>query len=251
MSRNNNLSIIIIAYNEEKYLPVLLDSLKNQSVKNFEVIVVDSNSSDKTPELAESFKTKFTYFKYLKLPYTNGPARARNKGIELASYERLIFLDADTRVRYDFVERLTKELLKYDPDVATCPVRIAENHLPSNLGAMFLNSFMIAMKPVYSAAYGACLISTKELHLAVEGFREDLALCEDCNYVKRSRRQHGFKYKILSPYFYTSDRRAMKEGGIGFMLKYIKIHVFRMLTGKEILKGTINYEYGNYSASIN
>ena len=100
--------------------------------------------------------------------------------------------------------------------------------------------------PVYSSAYGACFISTKTVHKKLQGFREDLGVCEDCNYVKRARREYHYNFRILTPYFFTSDRRALNEGKIAFFLKYIKIHVYRMFTGKEILKDEINYTYGKF-----
>ena len=105
---------------------------------------------------------------------------------------------------------------------------------------------MIIFRPVYSSGYGACLITTQNTHSLVGGFNEKIGLCEDCNYIKNARRKYRLKYGILSPYFYTSDRRAKSEGGIRFMLKYIKIHLFRMLTGKEILEEEIEYNYGNF-----
>jgi glycosyltransferase involved in cell wall biosynthesis len=240
------LSIIVIAYNEEKYLPVLLDSLNRQTFTRFELIVVDSNSTDDTERVAMEFENKFENFRFIKLDKPRGPAYARNQGAEAASYERLIFLDADTRLKHDFIQKVMHELEKSQADVATCPIRIREGALKSNMGAMFLNAFMIGLRPVYSAAYGACFITTKTVHQQIKGFREDLGVCEDCNYVKRARRDHQFSYQILSPIFYTSDRRALNEGEIGLMLKYIKIHTYRMFTGKEVLRDEITYDYGSY-----
>ncbi len=243
---NDKISIIIIAYNEEKYLPILLGSLSNQTNKEFEVVVVDSNSTDNTHQVALSFKNNFKFFNYVKLDDSKGPAYARNQGAKKASFERLIFLDADTRLKPNFIERVVSDLKKTKPDIATCPIRISEKNFESNLGAVFLNAFMISLRPVYSTGYGACFISTKEIHQKLNGFREDLGVCEDCNYIKRARRLHNYKYNILSPFFYTSDRRAKNEGGIIFLLKYIRIHLYRMFTGREILKGEIKYKYGEF-----
>lgn len=242
----NKISIIIIAYNEEKYITGILNALLNQTVKNFEVIVVDSNSSDKTEQVTKEIAPAFKEFTYIKLDAAHGPAYGRNKGAEAASYSRLLFFDADTSIKTNFIERIGNELQQKKLDVATCPVRILEGGLASDFGAFFLNSFMIVLKPVYSAGYGACFITTQNVHSLVGGFNENFGLCEDCNYIKNARRIHGFKYGILSPYFYTSDRRAIAEGGLRFMLKYIKIHLYRMLTGKEILKEEIVYDYGNF-----
>lgn len=243
---NSKISIIIIAYNEEKYISGILGALTNQTLKNFEVIVVDSNSTDNTEEISKSFSNDFEEFSYLKLDAAKGPAYGRNKGAEIAKYNRLLFFDADTSIKKDFIQRISLELDKRKVDVASCPIRILEGGLASDFGAMFLNSFMIGLKPVYSAAYGACFISTKNVHQKLSGFDENIGLCEDCNYIKKARRLHKFKYGILTPYFYTSDRRAKAEGGLKFMFKYIKIHLYRMLTGKEISKEEIDYNYGEF-----
>jgi len=246
MKKNDILSIIIIAYNEEKYISGILNSLTNQTIKDFEVIVVDSNSTDNTEIVAKSFSKNFKEFTYLKLDEAKGPGYSRNKGEKIAQYDKLLFLDADTKLNNDFIERIVNELVNEQIEVATCPIRIAEKNPISNLGAYFLNFFMIILKPVYSSAYGACFISTKEIHSKVKGFDEDIAICEDCNYVKKARRIQNYKFGILKPYFYTSDRRAKTGGGLSFMFMYIKIHLYRMFTGQEIIKGEIEYNYGNF-----
>lgn len=239
------ISIIIIAKNEEKYLPQLLESLAAQSNQQFEIIVVDSDSKDKTRQYACAASQYFPEFKYLKLDSAKGPAYARNQGEAVASYERLLFMDADTLLFPTFIDQILKEIQKKQPDIASCPLRISEKRLGSNIGAVLLNFFMIYTKSFYSSAYGACLLSTKSVHQALQGFREDLAICEDCNYVKRARKEFGYKFYILSPKFYSSDRRAMTEGAIQVFLKYIRIHIVRMFTGKEYLLGQIKYDYGD------
>ncbi len=243
---NFKISIIIIAYNEGKYISGILNSLVNQTIKNFEVIVVDSNSNDETELMARNFSIRFEEFSYIKLDTARGPAFGRNEGAKIAKYDRLFFLDADAQLNSEFIERIIHDIIIKKSDVATCPVRILGGGLAANLGAYFLNMFMFLLKPVYSSAYGACFISTKEVHLKVGGFDEEIGLCEDCNYVKKARRKYHYKFDILSPYFYTSDRRAKSAGGLNFLLKYIKIHLYRMLTGNEILKCDIEYEYGKY-----
>jgi glycosyltransferase involved in cell wall biosynthesis len=246
IEKNKKLSVIIIAYNEEKFLPGILQSLRNQTRDNFEVIVVDSNSSDKTESIAQEWASEFREFTYLKLDAVRGPAYGRNKGAEAAKYERLVFFDADTSVNTNFIELIDAEITKKNLDVATCPIRILEGGLSSRFAAFFLNSSMILLRPVYSSGYGACFISTRAAHQFVNGFDEEIGLCEDCNYIKKARRNKTFSYGILSPCFYTSNRRAASDGEVRFMLRYIKIHLYRMLTGKEIRKDTIVYNYGNF-----
>lgn len=243
----DKLSIIIIAKNEERHLPELLHSLTGQTIKDFEIIVVDSASKDRTKELALQKAPDFNDFKYLDLGIAKGPAYARNRGVEISSYERLLFLDADTKLSPDFLERITKELARKNPDLASCPLRISEQKWSSNLGAIILNLFMRYTKPFYSSAYGACLLSTKTVHERLSGFREDLAICEDCNYVKRARKELKSRYSILNPIFYSSNRRAVSEGQVKFFLKYLGIHTVRMFTGREFMHGEIKYDYNEFT----
>lgn len=245
MNRNHKISIVIIAYNEQKYLPKLLDSLARQSLKNFEIIVVDSKSKDKTWKICYTSGKRFDEYTCIKLDRAAGPAYARNMGAKAAKYERLLFLDADTILKEDFIFRLTIDLKNINPDAATCLIRINNSSILSNFGAYFLNFFTYTLQPFYSAAYGACLISTKELHTKLNGFDESLSVCEDCNYIKRARKV-GSSFKILSPFFYTSDRRAKDEGGIKLLKKYIRFHLYRMFTGNELLKDKVDYQFGNY-----
>ena len=241
------LSIIIIAYNEEEHLPLLLESLAEQTIQNFEVIVVDSNSIDKTATIAHNYSSRFTEFTYNKLSAPLGPGYARNCGAELCKYERILFLDADTILPSRFIEQVIHDISKKTIDVATCRIRISEGDILSNAAALFLNFFMIALYPFYSSGYGACLLSSKQVHQTIGGFREDLGICEDCDYIKRARRDFNFKFHILNPIFFTSNRRSKTENGFSMMIKYIKVHVYRMITKKEILQGNITYTYGNFN----
>lgn len=239
------LSIVVIAYNEERYLPLTMASLSRQTGREFEVIVVDSNSTDGTEAVARQYADKLPAFQYLKLPQTLGPAYGRNRGAQIAVHERLLFLDADTVLRPDFVTEATSELTSVQADVATCPLRVFEQSWLSNAGAAFLNAAMRVLNPVYPCAYGACLFSTREVHDAVGGFDERIGICEDCHYVKMARKC-GFRFRVLTPVFHTSDRRARREGSAPIMAKYVGCHLRRMLTGREILKEDITYRYGDF-----
>ena len=70
------LSIIIPTLNEEKYLPKLLDSIVKQSYKDYEIIIADNNSKDKTRSIARSYGCRLTK--------GGMPAVARNNGAKIA-----------------------------------------------------------------------------------------------------------------------------------------------------------------------
>lgn len=110
-------SIVIPAYNVEKYIAICLESLVNQTYKNLEIIVIDDMSTDRTIEICETYQKKDSRIKIL---YQNhgGAAKARNLGIEEASGYYLMFLDSDDYMNLRIVEVLLNQLEKNNADMA-------------------------------------------------------------------------------------------------------------------------------------
>ncbi|PIV12587.1 MAG: teichoic acid biosynthesis protein, partial [Candidatus Nealsonbacteria bacterium CG03_land_8_20_14_0_80_36_12] len=81
------LSIIIPTLNEEKYLPSLLEEIKKQNFSDYEIIVADGGSEDKTVKIARNYGCKIV---------KGGlPAKGRNEGAKIAEGDILLFMDAD------------------------------------------------------------------------------------------------------------------------------------------------------------
>lgn len=110
MSKANvAVSIVIPAYNEEKYLSLALQSLTGlQTKKTFEVLVVDNNSSDNTAKVAKDFQDKL-HIKVI-LEKKQGRGAARKKGFDEAKAQIIVSLDADTKVYPDWLDTLTDPL---------------------------------------------------------------------------------------------------------------------------------------------
>ena len=104
-------TIIIPTLNEEKMLPKLLGDIEKQEERDFELIVVDGNSEDKTPQIVRSFEDKIP----LKLISVKkrSVSYQRNIGAQQATGEYLVFFDADIRILPSFLTRLKKNLLIY------------------------------------------------------------------------------------------------------------------------------------------
>ena len=101
-------SIIMPAYNCGDFIGTTLDSVINQSYKNWEVIVVDDCSTDNTAEIIQEYiRRKDSRIKYHKLGENSGAAVARNKAIDLATGKYMAFLDSDD---VWFPEKLTKQI---------------------------------------------------------------------------------------------------------------------------------------------
>jgi len=101
------LSIIIPAYNEEKDIGEAIRSLKKQSYKNFEIIVVDDGSFDRTREIVRKFKD----VRLLEQKH-KGTGAARNSGASKAKGEILIFPDSDMEFDKDYLKYLIKPLIE-------------------------------------------------------------------------------------------------------------------------------------------
>jgi glycosyltransferase involved in cell wall biosynthesis len=102
---NFDISIIIAVKNEEDNLPKLFDSLKDQTHKNFETIVIDNNSKDKTQEIS---------FKFTPKVFNIGPERSsqRNYGAKIALGKYILMLDADMILAPNVLESCLKEANK-------------------------------------------------------------------------------------------------------------------------------------------
>lgn len=96
VKKNEDLvSIIMPAYNCEDLIGITLNSVIAQTYQNWEVIIVDDCSTDKTFEVVNTYMTKDTRIKYHKLDSNSGAAVARNKAVDLASGKFIAFLDSD------------------------------------------------------------------------------------------------------------------------------------------------------------
>ncbi|MHB8909192.1 MAG: glycosyltransferase family 2 protein [Syntrophales bacterium] len=87
-------SVIIPTFNRSRMLYRALESVSNQSIKDFEVLVCDDGSTDDTREIVASFKNTLN-LAYVHEEHWGGPARPRNNGIRAAQGEWICFLDAD------------------------------------------------------------------------------------------------------------------------------------------------------------
>jgi glycosyltransferase involved in cell wall biosynthesis len=101
VSKALTLSIVIPVYNEEDHLKACLDSIAQQSEKPNEVILVDNNSTDKTVEIAKSYK----FIRVVKED-KQGIVFARDKGFNAVKYDIIARIDADTRLPVNWVERV-------------------------------------------------------------------------------------------------------------------------------------------------
>lgn len=115
------ISIIVPVYNCEKYISNCINSILEQSFKDFELILVDDGSSDRSFEICESFAKKDNRVRAIHQP-NSGVSRARNRGMDEAKGEYIGFVDGDDCVDKEMYERLYKNLAYNNADISICGI---------------------------------------------------------------------------------------------------------------------------------
>ena len=116
---NPSISVIIPLYNAEDYIGACLDSLLSQTFQNFEVIVVNDSSTDKSAEIVAGYKEKFSdRFKFIATEKNSGNSGTpRNIGLNFASGEYVFFLDADDYLKETSLNTLYTAAKEHEANV--------------------------------------------------------------------------------------------------------------------------------------
>ena len=229
-------SIIIPTYNEEEYLPVLLKSIKKQDFDDYEIIVADANSTDKTREIAEEYGC---------IVVDGGlPAVGRNNGAKVAKGEYLLFLDSDLELTDEYLRNVLYEFQNEHLGIAITQMLPMSNKIEDKLFHDFANYFMISVekiKPHGAGCYG--IIAKKELHDECGGFDESLTFGEDTDYIERLAKKEPFRV-IRNAKIGVSTRRLEEEGIETLIRQYGKSTVNDFL-GKRTDASELNYNFGH------
>ena len=97
-------TVVVPVYNAEKYLTECLESIQRQTYSNIEIILVDDGSKDSSPALCDAFQKKDNRIKVVH-KMNEGAGKSRNKGIEMATGDYILFVDSDDYIKSDLVEK--------------------------------------------------------------------------------------------------------------------------------------------------
>lgn len=230
------ISIIIPTFNEEEYLPILLKSIEEQNFNDYEIIVADANSTDKTREIAEEYNCKIV---------KGGlPGIGRNNGAKVALGKYLLFLDSDLKLTENYLKDLIEEFEFEKLGIAITQMEALSEKKEDKILHDLANWFMIAVeniKPHGAGCYG--IISKKSLHEECGGFDESLNFGEDTDYIERLAKKEPFKV-LRKPRIGVSTRRLEEEGLYTLLYQYGKstVNDFR---GKRTSAEELNYSFGH------
>lgn len=118
MEKSEKVSVILPAYNVGEYIAECLDSISRQTYQNIEIIIVDDGSKDNTYELAEKYAKKDSRITVVKQKNA-GSGPARNKGLQIASGEYVMFVDPDDWIDSNMIRDFMEIVKKHNPDMIT------------------------------------------------------------------------------------------------------------------------------------
>ncbi len=196
-------SIIITCYNKERYITRAINSCINQNFPEdqFEVIVVDDASTDKSRDAISLYEGLGSFIKIKYLKKNGGPSHASNVGIAMARGKYIVRVDGDDYIHKDFIRVMT-EVLEWNEDVGfvycdLITVRslggVTERKLARNTHERLLD-------------HGAGVMFRKKYLKAIKGYDEGLRNCEDYDLILRYEQRY-IGWHLRLPYY-----RYFREG---------------------------------------
>jgi len=209
------ISVVIPAYNEESYLRRTIESLKSQSLKANEIIVVDNGSTDKTKEVAESLGAKVI------TEEKKGVGFARRAGFEKALYDIIVTTDADTIFPKNWLSRIEKTFTENPRVIAVGgPYQFdTEKH---KLAIKIMTGVWIWGDKILNLGNnipGVNMAVLKKAYLKTEGFRKKYYEDLDLSLQLKKRGKVVFLKNLVVT---TSYRRYAKKGFLKTVWEYMK-----------------------------
>ncbi|MBI4092226.1 MAG: glycosyltransferase [Candidatus Levybacteria bacterium] len=222
---NPGVTVVVPAYNEENFIGATLKSLVNQTYKDFELIVVDNNSTDRTAEIAKKYGARVIVEKQ------RGVAKARNAGFKQARARIIASTDSDSIVPQDWVERIVAEFKKDEPLVAFGGLsNLYSGPVSARAAGRYLFKAFWIIDKLLSGGWnlaGFNMAVRKEAFLKIGGFNTSLTMGEDIDLAKRLR-EVGKVYVDTNSVVFVSGRRY-KNGLLEGLMAYAPSWIARVL----------------------
>ena len=233
------ISLIIPAYNEEKYIGTCLDYVtKNSNGKFFEIIVIDNASTDGTAKVALNYPNVRVVYEDKK-----GLTKARQRGFIESKGDILAYIDADTQMPYGWYEKVLEEFTKNKNLV--CLSGPAYYYDISKFRQFLIKTFywkILAMPIYFLVRYmimGSNFVIRKDILEKIGGFDTSIEFYgEDTNIARRASRLGKVKFKMNFNIF-MSGRRLKSQGFYKTGFIYIINYLSEIFIHKPI---TLNYK---------
>lgn len=230
---NVKFTVVVTTYNYAHLLPDALRALATQTVPDFELLIVDDGSTDKTKGVVEEFRPRFRDFRYLKKP-NGGPADARNFGLQKAQGSHIAILDADDVWSPHYLEAVQNRFVSNPrTEIVFCDgVRISGNGRV--LRPVFPPGLATLDGPVNSVdeLFSLCnyflptgMVFLKSLYDRIGGFDVRFRHGDDVGWVVRAAMAGAYCERIDQKLFlYRIHGGNLTNNAIAFMDTWLKIY---------------------------
>ena len=213
-------TVIIPLYNKEKYISGAIESILNQTFTDFEVLIVNDCSTDKSVEIASKFVSEKVQI--IHHEKNSGLAATRNTGIKKATSNYVTFLDADDLWRPFFLEK-TFQLIQNFPEARIFGTNYEEvwdktvknphnnsDSLPENFVG-YVNFFKINIKQGLYNHGSVCI--HKEVYENVGFYNENIQLSQDLDFNIRANYHYKLAYdnSVQMSYFMQTDNQLTRS----------------------------------------
>lgn len=205
-------SIIVPIYNAEKYLERCINSLKNQTLKDIEIILVDDSSTDSSLGICNMAAAEDARIKVIH-KVNEGAGRARNAALEIATGEYIGFVDSDDFVDTDMFKTLYEKAVKYNSDLVMSGVLFVDGNMFSEKGECIRKTYFD------KDTHFETKESLKKLKMGIVGATPDDS--DDSKY-GMSIWKNLFRHEIIKKnnIVFESEREMLSEDAL-FMIDYI------------------------------
>lgn len=206
MSKNPLISIILPVYNGEKFLNETIRSCVNQSYKNFELIIVNDCSTDRTLEIAQYFSKKEPRIKVvtnksnLKLPASLNLGHSMSKG------EFITWISDDNCLKHNALERMILSIINENVDIV-----YSNYELIDDAGKYLKNIELGENSILIGNAIGASFLYRKKVFTRNNGYDETLHLVEDYDFWLRCSKNSIFYHINESLYRYRIHGKSLTK----------------------------------------
>ena len=197
MNSGPKFSIVIPVRNEEECISQCLNSLLNQTYKNFEIIIVDDGSTDNTVNIIKSYIKRSNKINLI-LGSKCGPSYARNIGVKRARGEVIVFIDGDNYVNQKVLEYAFKRFK--NKNVAGISVSVKYNS-GKGIWAKMQDAWSSF---IYGETTGLAILYRKEIIDSIGGFKANILLGEDLDLFLRAK-----KYAKKRGMFFVCEKNAV------------------------------------------
>ena len=222
IQNNIKISVVVPIYKVEKYIRECLDSIKNQTLKDIEIICIDDGTPDKSGQIADEYAQEDSRFIVIHQENHGLPA-ARNRGIEKATGEYIMFVDSDDSINSEACEICYNKATEHNADILLFNTKeqIIDHPIFNNIKAV-----------VWSGIYKTSFLKENKIlfNERVKAYGEDQSFNMICNAVANkivciSNKLYNYRTNNLSslthaPLHYQDNH----IDNIKFVYEYFKEH---------------------------